>query len=311
MNAAQSSADNNLRTSFSPSGSSRRPTVAAHRQSLDFAQRISFGNWGERMADFPLANLREPASTLTHALWFVAAIPLIVRLLNRTSDRAKQASIIIYGLTVLACAGASTAFHAVQGDDATIIWYNRLDHIGIGLLIAGTYTPIACHLLEAKSGTRILAMIWLAAGAAALLRLAIHPIPKGIAVGIYLLMGWGAAPGYAMLWRRLEWRQARMIAEGGFFYTIGALVHWQNMPNPWPGVFEAHDTFHVLVMLGSFRHYQFMDQVVVPTFDAESLGARGRFAVTAPVEDLPAPSSAVPRPYLWRIVTRKQPARRD
>lgn len=251
-------------------------------------------------------SLREPASALTHAVWFFAAIPLIVRLLRRTSDRTKQTSIVIYGITLLACAGASTVFHAVQGDEATIMWYNRLDHIGIGLLIAGTYTPIACHLLEARSGTRILAMIWLAAGAAAILRLTIHPIPKSAAVAIYLVMGWGAAPGYAMLWRRLQWSQVRMIAEGGLCYTLGALVHWQNVPNFWPGVFEAHDTFHVLVMLGSFRHYQFMEHVVVPVHDAESLGARTRYAVTAPIGELPVDApSPIPRPYLWRAIRKR------
>jgi len=260
------------------------------------------------MTEFSLTHLREPASAVTHAIWFLAAVPLILRLIRRTNDRAKQVSIVIYGVTLLACSGASTLFHAVQGDEATIMWYNRLDHIGIGLLIAGTYTPIACHLLEARSGTRILAMIWLAAGAAAILRLTIHPIPKSLAVGIYLVMGWGAAPGYAMLWRRLNWRQARMIAEGGLCYTLGALVHWQNVPNFWPGVFEAHDTFHVLVMLGSFRHYQFMEYVVVPAFDTESLGARGRFAVTAPLGELPEviSDSAIPRPYLWRVARRRR-----
>lgn len=263
------------------------------------------------MADHFVASLREPASALTHAVWFVAAIPLIARLLKRTSDRSKQATIVIYGITLLACAGASSVFHAVQGDEATIIWYNRLDHIGIGLLIAGTYTPIACHLLEARSGTRILAMIWLAAGAAAVLRLTIHPIPKGIAVGIYLLMGWGAVPGYAMLWRRLEWPKVRMIAEGGMCYTLGALIHWQNVPNPWPGVFEAHDTFHVLVMLGSFRHYQFMEQVVVPTFDTESLGARGKFALTAPLSDASEPGAVVPRPHLLHFVRDRSRSLRD
>jgi hypothetical protein len=151
-------------------------------------------------------------------------------------------------------------------------------------------------------------LIWLAAGAAAILRLTIHPIPKSLAVGIYLVMGWGAAPGYAMLWRRLSWRQARMIAEGGLCYTLGALVHWQNVPNFWPGVFEAHDTFHVLVMLGSFRHYQFMEYVVVPVVDTESLGARGRYAVTAPLGELPEAisDSAIPRPFLWRVARRRR-----
>lgn len=248
-----------------------------------------------------IQHLREPASALTHGLWFVASVPLIIRLMRRTSDQTKQFSIFLYGLTLLACSGASTVFHSVQGSPSTLAWYNRLDHIGIGLLIAGTYTPIAFHLLHSKSGKKVLSLIWAAAIGAALLRIAYNPIPKGIATSIYLLMGWGAVPGYALLCRRVPWSKTRMIAEGGMFYTLGALLHWQDSPDLIPGVFGAHDLFHLMVMAGSFRHYQFIEKAVLPAFDSESLGANLAFALTAPITE-PIESvtyRAIRKPYLW------------
>lgn len=255
-----------------------------------------------------IQHLREPASALTHGLWFLASIPLIIRLMRKTSDRSKQFTILLYGLTLLACSGASTVFHSVQGSESTLAWYNRLDHIGIGLLIAGTYTPIAFHLLHAKSGKQVLSLIWAAAIAAALLRIAYNPIPKGIATSIYLAMGWGAVPGYALVCQRVPWNKTRMIAEGGLFYTFGALLHWQDAPNLIPGIFEAHDLFHLMVMAGSFRHYQFIEQTVLPSFDPECLGANLGFALTAPIAEPsePATYQAIRKPFLWMRKSNRQ-----
>lgn len=246
--------------------------------------------------------LREPASALTHGLWFLAGLGLILRLIVRTRDVAKRCTVAIYGLTLLFCAGASTLFHAIQADHATIEWYNRLDHIGIGLLIAGTYTPIAVHLLDRKMGVGVLSLIWLAALASATLRLTVDPIPKTLATSIYLVMGWGALPGYWMLCQKLTVAKTRMIAEGGMYYSIGALIHWLETPALLPDVFDAHALFHVFVMLGSLRHFQFICSTVIPFIDTQSLGGFQAWAVTPPLVNMPErPLSPFRKPYLWRL----------
>ena len=218
-----------------------------------------------------VSQIRDPASALTHGIWFLAAIPLLWRLINRTENAAKKVTFSIYGATLLICAAGSTLFHTVQGSAERIEWYNRLDHLGIGLLIAGTFTPIARHLLEPTSGRRTLKMIWSAAILASIMRMTVDEIPKSIAIIIYLVMGWSAIPGYYSLCKQYGWNKARMIAEGGFFYTVGALIHWQNRPDFIPGIFMAHDLFHVFVMLGSYRHYQFMVEAVLPNSLGETL----------------------------------------
>ena len=65
-----------------------------------------------------------------------------------------------------------------------------------------------------------------------------------------------------------------MIADGGLFYTVGALIHWQNRPVLISGVFEAHDLFHVFVMMGSLRHYQFMSRAVLPSSIEHSIAGQ-------------------------------------
>lgn len=245
--------------------------------------------------------LREPASALTHGLWFLAAAVFSYKMAARAAHPLKRTSVIIYGFTLLFCSGASTLFHAIHAEEATIAWYNRLDHIGIGLLIAGTYTPIAVHLLHRHLGSVVLAAIWLAALASAMLRLTWDEVPKPIATSIYLLMGWGALPGYVMLCRRLPGKQARMIAEGGLMYSLGAIVHWQESPALWPGVFGSHDLFHLFVMAGSYRHFQFIEQAVMPAFYAESLGALCQWSVNPDLASVSEPIvKVVPRPKLWK-----------
>jgi len=249
--------------------------------------------------------LREPASALTHGAWFLAGLMLFTPLIVKARDASKQFSLLIYGLSLLFCSGASTLFHSIQADHATIEWYNRLDHIGIGLLIAGTYTPIAVHLLHRRTGASVLSLIWLAALASATLRLTVDPIPKLLATGIYLVMGWGALPGYWMLCRRLSIAKTRMIAEGGLLYSVGALIHGLNAPDLWPGVFDAHALFHVFVMLGSLRHFQFVCSTVLPSFDIESLGAIELWAITPPLANVSkTPPSIIRKPYFWGLQTR-------
>ena len=246
--------------------------------------------------------LREPASALTHGLWFMAGLVLFALIISGTKETTKRVSLAVYGLTLLFCSGASTLFHAIHADHATIEWYNRLDHIGIGLLIAGTYTPIAVHLLHKRTGVAILTVIWLSALASAVLRLTVDPIPKMLATSIYLVMGWGALPGYWMLCRRLSVAKTRMIAEGGLLYSVGALIHGMNAPDLVPGVFDAHALFHVFVMLGSLRHFQFISSTVLPSFDMESLGTTEIWAVTPPLASRPEPPRPIVRkPYFWNM----------
>ena len=70
--------------------------------------------------------------------------------------------------------------------------YDRLDHVGIFLLIAGSYTPIAWNLLRARWRFGVLASAWGVAAAGSGLILGLGVLPPLINTAIYLGMGWGA-----------------------------------------------------------------------------------------------------------------------
>ena len=46
-----------------------------------------------------------------------------------------------------------------------------------------------------------------------------------------------------------------MIIAGGLFYTVGVIFYVTKKPKLFPGVFGAHELWHVFVLLGALSFY--------------------------------------------------------
>lgn len=210
-------------------------------------------------------NVREPFSAWSHGAWLALSLPGAVLLWrSAVGDRARQWTLLGYALCLALCATASTTYHSVQVSRAELMPYLLCDHIGIYLLIAGTYTPLAWTLMRGRSRRITLALVWLAAGLGTTLHLAVDDLPNWLTTGLYLAMGWGAVFCYVELSRTASHRNLRLIVVGGAFYSVGALFHVLDWPVVWPGVIGPHEVFHVFVVAGSLVHYAFMLRVVAP-----------------------------------------------
>lgn len=251
--------------------------------------------------------LREPVSACTHGAWMLLSIPATLWLWNRGGgERIRQLSLLVFGLGLGVCYSASALFHGAPNESGRVELFGIIDHVGIYILIAATYTPIACNLLSGtwRSGTLIVAWGFAVAGSA--LQLTWGTIPPLASTGTYLLMGWGAIFCYAEIARRLSHRVLRPMLVGGLFYSIGALLNLLDWPRPWPGVVGAHEVFHVLVMCGSLSHFYFMLTVVAPgpRLGEELLRPQWRPASLLPSRSgtrLDVPRSRLPRPALEAI----------
>jgi hemolysin III len=212
-----------------------------------------------------LFNPREPVSTWSHGLWLLLALPGIIILWRRGSgDRAKQCSFLIYGLGLVSCSATSTLFHGVRLSSDRIRVFALLDYIGIYLLIAGSYTPIAWNILRGHWRRGILVAVWLWAALGTALHLTCETLPHWLATALYLAMGWGAVFCYFEVARRLSHRTLFPIVAGGMLYSLGAVLNLLRQPVLWPGVFQAHELFHLFVVAGSLAHYWFMLSVIAP-----------------------------------------------
>lgn len=229
---------------------------------------------------------REPVSAWTHCAWMILAIPATVLLCWKTRGNVgRQVGLFVFGLTLILCYGGSTLFHAVH-DEARIRVFHTLDHVGIYLLIAGSYTPAALTVLRGRWRWGILGMAWGFAAVGITMRLLSNHIPGVLSTGLYLVMGWGAVLCYFEMARMLSHRAMLPILLGGILYSIGALINLADRPIFLPGVFGAHELFHVFVMAGSLSHFYFMLRFVVP-YKRRRTHARPTMAV--PPSLMPAP----------------------
>jgi hemolysin III len=231
-----------------------------------------------------LLDLREPISAWSHGAGMMLAIPLTWVFWRRCTripgveqardtlmseraslyQRGKLIALLIFGLSLILCYGASSLYHSVWFSGDRLNRLRRLDHVGIYVLIAGTYTPGAWALFRTGWRQGTLASVWCLAIFCAGRVWFGGVLPPWVSTIIYLTLGWGVLFCYRELARNHTHRRLLPLPLGGAFYTTGALINLMNWPVLIPGVFGAHELFHFLVIAGSACHVSFMLRVVVP-----------------------------------------------
>jgi hemolysin III len=211
-----------------------------------------------------LFSFREPMNAWTHGMWMLMCIPAGLLLQCRAGRcPLKHVGFAIFSLSLVCCFWGSWLYHAA-GTTEYVEWCARLDYIGIFLLIAGTTTPVALVVMRGWYRVGLLISIWTMAAIGILLRGLSVPLPDGLSTALYILMGWSGVVCFVDLARWLSSRQLRPLWIGGVLYSVGAIINSFQWPIIWPGVFGAHELFHVFVMVASYFHFMFMLRVVAP-----------------------------------------------
>ena len=92
----------------------------------------------------------EIVHSITHGLGALLSVAAMTRLLVLSAWKRDPWRILgfsIYGITLVGLYLASTLYHAIPWPKAKR-FFQRVDHLSIFLLIAGTYTPIALGALR-------------------------------------------------------------------------------------------------------------------------------------------------------------------
>jgi hemolysin III len=230
-------------------------------------------------------SFREPFNAWSHGLWLVMSLPATFVLWRRCDgDPAKRLSVLIFGMTMSACYLGSMLYHGVSLEKEGIDFFERLDHVGIHLLIAGTYTPLSWSLMRGAWRRWTLLAVWATTLVGAGLLLANIRLPVPLATCEYLALGWGALLCYVQMARVLSHRSMRPLVLGGVFYSVGALMNLMHWPMLWPGVIEPHGVFHLWVMAGTTFHFWFIMTAVgpmaacAPRAEAQTVSSWGRVA---------------------------------
>ena len=203
--------------------------------------------------------IREPINAYTHligaVLSFVGTILLLIYGGKGTPLTATAiASIIIFGISLMALYTSSGIYHAVKADKSTLLRLKKLDHSMIFLLIAGSYTPFCLLSLTGVWQVTILTLVWSLAIIGITLKIFWINMPRWVSTGFYIGMGWVAIIALGPLSKSLNAGGVTWLALGGIMYTIGGVIYGLKKPNI-SNTFGFHELFHIFVLLGSACHY--------------------------------------------------------
>ena len=195
------------------------------------------------------------------AMFFVmlgAGIPLIVNSEGFTT----RMSVSVYVVCALLTFGISALYHRITwSTEARAIW-RKLDHAGIYLMIAGTFTPVAMLGLSAASARNCLMTIWVVALAGILQSVFFVNIPKIFSALIYLIAGYLIVPYMAELQQTIGSGNVWLLVAGGVAYTLGALCYALKRPVLDPRYFGYHEVFHIFVNAGAILHFFVINDLV-------------------------------------------------
>jgi hemolysin III len=199
-----------------------------------------------------------------HLYAFFGAVAAGIVLVAVSEGARPRTAAGVYAVSLALMFGASALYHRVPWRSPRVrAWMRRLDHCGIFLLIAGTYTPFALLVFNGTLATVVLVVVWAGAAAGIALKLAWIDAPRWLAAALYVLLGWVGVIAAPQLFAGAGVAWATLIVVGGALYTLGAVAYAVQWPNPVPAVFGFHEVFHVLVVAAAATQFVAVTAVVV------------------------------------------------
>jgi hemolysin III len=190
-----------------------------------------------------------------HQAAFSVSLVVGTLLIVGADGARRHVAAAVFAGSVAVCFGASALYHRVTWTPRLRLWMRRIDHTGVYLLIAGTYTPVCLLVLEGAWRLVVLVMVCVGAGAAIVLKFAWVEAPKWVAAVLGIALGWAGVAILPQLTARLNPAAVALLGVGGLFYTAGAIIYARRRPNPVPAVFGYHELFHALTLVAVACQY--------------------------------------------------------
>ena len=202
----------------------------------------------------------ELANRLTHCVAAIfSLIGLVVLLVaaSRTGDPYRIVSAAIFCGTLCVFYVISTLYHSIRHPRARYV-FRVLDHAGIFLVIAGSYTPFTLVSLRAGRGWLLFGLVWGLAIAGIIFKSFMTHRLKFLAPVFYIGLGWMIVIDLEGLLTMVPMNGVRWLVAGGLFYTVGILFYAiDRIP-------YNHAAWHVFVIAGSLCHYLAVLWYVIP-----------------------------------------------
>lgn len=207
----------------------------------------------------PIPGFTEPVSSLSHLLGAVIFAVASVWLLRRgRGDATRMLSLVVFCLGAVFLLSMSGIYHLLSSDSSVRTFVQRLDHAGIFLLIASSFTPTHTILFRGWGRSGALVLIWTVAFLGISFKMIyFHEMPRWLGISSYVGMGWLGLFTCVVLWRRFGFDFAQPLIWGGVAYTVGAVIEAIRWPILVTGVVQWHEILHVAVLIGLSFHWAF------------------------------------------------------
>lgn len=192
----------------------------------------------------------EVANAISHGVGAALSVAALVLLIVDGAPDGALAVIaaVVYGVALLFEYLMSTLYHAIPARRAKRV-FKVLDHSGIYVLIAATYTPFCLITLADSGGYWLAGFVWALSVAGIAIEAFWTYRPRWISAVIYVALGWSVVAFIPQLVASLPAAGLILLLVGGICYTVGAVFYvLKNIP-------YFHFVFHLLVLAGSAFHF--------------------------------------------------------
>jgi len=186
-----------------------------------------------------------------HVVWFGLSVVAGPLLLARGHGTQQIIALAVYATSVSALFGVSALYHRGHWTESGRRRMQRLDHMMIFFLIAGTATPVLLLTSSGAFGLACLITLWTLAATAAVVHMKWMSAPELVVGAVFLGLGWVAALALPGLWIHAGVAPAALVLAGGLLYTAGAVCYRRRRPDPHPSVFGYHEVFHAFVCVAA------------------------------------------------------------
>lgn len=212
------------------------------------------------METINILGFSDPLSSWTHLVaafgFLVASFPLVHR---GRGNSGRVFSLVVYSFSLVFLFSMSGTFHLLEHSGEARGVLQRLDHAGIWVLIAGTFTPMHVILFRGPWRWLILLLVWLIAIDGLVFEVIFFKsFPEWLALSFFLGLGWmGALTGYKFR-RSFQGESFFWLVAGGISYSVGAICDFARWPVFIDGLFGPHEVFHIFVIMGAVSHWIFI-----------------------------------------------------
>lgn len=202
--------------------------------------------------------LEKKLNFITHGIGLVLSVIGLFYLVEKSILYPKSFNLIsslVYGISLIVMYASSTIYHYYIDSKYSRI-LQKIDHISIYLLIAGSYTPGLLLKLKYSLGLEILIIIWLLAFIGIIHKIFFFNYLKKASLIIYLFMGWLIVIDFNAVLESFSSNSIFFMVLGGLLYTIGTFFY------SFDKLKYNHVIWHLFVLGGSACHYILIMQII-------------------------------------------------